>query len=186
MAIYDSIEWLPYDLDTYGELLDFGFGCLDAVGLRYWAAHTEVMVTADGPRLIEVNPRPSGAMNPVPTSVCTGGTSLVTAIVDICAGRGPELPAGFEFRKTVMAVFLIAHSSGIVRNAEIFDKARELPSYHSPMFLVRSGARVEATTDIVSSMTMGYIILGHERPEQVYADREAIRELERELVIEPA
>lgn len=184
MAIYDAVEWLPYDLDRYGELLSYGLACLAAVGLRYWAAHTEVMMTPSGPRLVEVNPRPAGAMNPLVTEIATG-TSQVTRIVDICAGRGPSLPAGFVFKQSVMAVFLIAHSSGIVRNAEIFDKARSLPSYHSPMFLVQTGARVEATTDIVSSMTMGYIILAHDSLEQVYADREAIRELERELVIEP-
>ena len=184
MAIYDSVEWLPYDTDAYRDLLDSGLGALDAVGLRYWAAHTEVMMTTDGPRLIEVNPRPAGAMNPLVTEIATG-TSQVTRIVDICAGRGPELPAGFVLRQPVMAVFLIAHSSGVVRNAEILEKARSLPSYHSPMFLVQSGARVEATTDIVSSMTMGYIILAHDRLDQVYADRETIRELEMELVIEP-
>jgi len=185
MAIYDSVEWLPYDTDAFGDWLSCGLASLDAVGLRYWAAHTEVMMTSDGPRLIEVNPRPAGAMNPLVTEIATG-TSQVTRIVDICAGRGPELPDGFELRQPVMAVFLIAHSSGIVRNAEILDEARSLPSYHSPMFLVQSGAKVEATTDIVSSMTMGYIILAHDKLEQVYADREAIRELERELVIEPA
>ena len=183
MAIYDSVEWLPYDPDSY-EWLSYGLAAVDAVGLRYWAAHTEVMMTPDGPRLIEINPRPAGAMNPLVTEIATG-TSQVTRIVDICAGRGPSLPDGFTFLRPVMAVFLIAHSSGIVRNAEILDRARSLPSYHSPMFLVKSGTRVEATTDIVSSMTMGYIILAHDSLEQVYADREAIRELERELVIEP-
>ena len=183
MAIYDSVEWLPYDPDSY-EWLSYGLAAVDAVGLRYWAAHTEVMMTPDGPRLIEINPRPAGAMNPLVTEIATG-TSQVTRIVEICAGRGPALPDGFTFLRPVMAVFLIAHSSGIVRNAEILDRARSLPSYHSPMFLVKSGTRVEATTDIVSSMTMGYIILAHDSLEQVYADREAIRELERELVIEP-
>ncbi|HEY0639350.1 MAG TPA: ATP-grasp domain-containing protein [Pseudonocardiaceae bacterium] len=185
MAIYDSVEWLPYDLDRYGDLLSYGLATLDAVGLRYWAAHTEVMMTTEGPRLVEINPRPAGAMNPLVTEIATG-TSQNTRIVDVCAGRGAGLPDGFTLLKPVMAVFLIAHSSGVVRNAEILDKARELPSYHSPMFLVRSGTEVAATTDIVSSMSMGYIILAHEDAEQVYADREAIRELERELVIEPA
>ncbi len=184
MAVYDSVEWVPYDTGAYGELLDYGLAALDAVGLRYWAAHTEVMLTAAGPRLIEINPRPAGAMNPLVTEIATG-TSQVTRIVDICAGRGPMLPAGFVLRQPVMAVFLIAHSSGVVRNAEIFDRAQALPSYHSSVYLVRNGDRVQATTDLVSSMTMGYLILAHERVEQVHADRQAIRRLEAELVIEP-
>lgn len=185
-AIYDNVEWLPYDLDEYGHVLDYTFGCLDAVGFRYWAAHTEVMDTEHGMRLVEINPRPAGAMKPLCSEVATAGeSSQVSRIVDICAGRGPGLPPGFTLHQRVMAVFLIAETSGVVRNAEIFDRARDLPSYNRPVFLVRTGDRVEATTDLVSSMTMGYILLAHDDVEQVYADREAIRALEKELVIEP-
>jgi biotin carboxylase len=184
MAVYDSVEWIPYDLDAYGELVDYGLRALDAVGLRHWAAHTEIMMTGDGPRLLEINPRLAGAGNPAVTKIATG-ESQVTRIVDVCAGRGTDLPAGFTLRRRVMAVFLIAHSTGVVRNAEILEKARLLPSYHSPVRLVKTGDNVEATTDILTSMMMGYVILAHERAEQVYADREAIRELEKELVIEP-
>jgi biotin carboxylase len=185
MAVYDSVEWLPYDTESYRELIDYGLRALDAVGLRHWAAHTEVMMTPQGPRLMEVNARLAGAGNPAVTMIATG-ESQVTRIVDVCAGRGPQLPAGFTLQRHVMAVFLIAHSTGIVRNAEIFEKARLLPSYHSPVQLVRSGDRVEATTDIWTSMMMGYVILAHDSAEQTYVDREAIRELEKELVIEPA
>jgi hypothetical protein len=74
----------------------------------------------------------------------------------------------------------------VVSNAEIYDSARTLQSYHSPVHLVRSGDHVDASTDLIASMTMGYIILAHERLEQIHADREAIRELEQKLIIEPA
>lgn len=184
MAVYDSVEWLPYDREAYGELIDYALGALDAIGLRYWGAHTEVMMTPDGPRLLEVNCRLAGAGNPAVTEIATGG-SQVTRVVDVCAGRGAEMPEGYQLRRSVMAVFLMAHSSGVVRNAEIYDKARGLASYHSPVHVVQSGDRIEASTDLFASMMMGYIILAHERPEQLYADREAIRELEQDLIIEP-
>jgi len=184
MAVYDSVEWLPFDTDTYGDLIEYGLGALDAVGFRQWAAHTEIMMTEQGPRLLEINARLAGAGNPAVTMIATG-ESQVTRVVDVCAGRGPELPRGYTLHQTVMAVFLMAHSSGYVRNAEIFDKARQLPSYHSPVHLVQSGDQVEASTDLFASMGMGYIILAHQDPQQVYADREAIRELEKDLVIDP-
>lgn len=184
MAVYDSVEWLPYDTDEYGELIEYGLSALDAVGLREWAAHTEIMMTDDGPRLLEVNARLAGAGNPAVTKIATG-ESQVTRIVDVCAGRGAQLPRGFTLRRHVMAVFLMAHSTGVVRNAEIFDRTRELASYHSPVHLVHTGDQVEATTDILTSMSMGYLILAHESAEQIQADREAIRELEQRLVIDP-
>ncbi len=183
MAVYDSVEWLPFDTDAYGDLIEYGLGALDAIGLRNWAAHTEVMMTPDGPRLLEVNARLAGAGNPAVTAIATGG-SQVTRVIDVCAGRGQDMPRGYTLQRTVMAVFLMAHSSGIVRNAEIFDKARALASYHTPVHLVSSGDVVEASTDLFASMGMGYIILAHDDPEQVYADREAIRDLEKDLVID--
>ncbi|MFC0436606.1 ATP-grasp domain-containing protein [Kutzneria buriramensis] len=183
MAVYESMEWLPYDTAAYGSLIEYALAALDAVGLRNWAAHTEIMMTEDGPRLVEINPRLSGVGSPAITLMATG-ESQVTRIVDVCAGRGDRLPAGFDLRQHYLAVFLIAHSSGVVRNAEIFDRAKSLESYHSPVQVVRSGDRVEASTDLWTSMTMGYIVLAHESAEQTRADREAIRELEKELVIE--
>lgn len=184
IAVYDYVEWLPYEPDTYAELIDYGLGALDAVGLRNWAAHTEVMMTPDGPRLLEVNARLAGAGNPAVTEIATG-ESQVTRIVDVCKGLGPQLPPGYTLRRNVTAVFLMAHSSGVVRNAEIYDKARDLPSYHSPVHLVRTGDHVDASTDLFASMTMGYIILAHDDAEQIHADREAIRRLEKDLIIEP-
>jgi biotin carboxylase len=184
IAVYDSVEWLPYDRDELGELIEYGLGALDAVGLREWAAHTEIMMTPDGPRLLEVNARLAGAGNPAVTEIATG-ESQVTRIVDKCAGRGDAMPEGYTLKRNVMAVFLMAHSSGIVRNAEIYDEARALPSYHSPVHLVETGQHVDASTDLFATMTMGYIILAHESSEQIAADRKAIRELEQKLIIDP-
>ncbi|MDL4773900.1 MULTISPECIES: ATP-grasp domain-containing protein [Thermomonosporaceae] len=184
IAVYDSVEWLPYDRDRYGDLIDYGLGALDAVGLRNWAAHTEIMMTSDGPRLVEVNARLAGAGNPAVTEIATGG-SQVTRIVDVCRGLGAEMPPGYTLRRNVMAVFLMSHSTGTVRNAEIYDLARELPSYHSPVHVVRTGDHVDASTDLLASMTMGYIILAHESSDQIHADREAVRKIEKDLIVTP-
>ncbi|WP_131738784.1 ATP-grasp domain-containing protein [Actinomadura roseirufa] len=184
IAVYDSVEWLPYDTGAYGELIDYGLAALDAVGLRNWAAHTEIMMTPDGPRLLEVNARLAGAGNPAVTEIATG-SSQITRTLDLVRGHGAGMPPGYTLRRNVMAVFLMSHSTGVVRNAEIYDLARDLPSYHSPVGVVGTGDHVDASTDIFASMTMGYIILAHEDAEQIYADREAIRKIEKDLVIDP-
>ena len=183
IAVYDCVEWLSYDTGAYGELIDYGLAALDAVSLRNWAAHTEIMMTPDGPRLLEVNARLAGAGNPAVTEIATG-ESQVTRIVDVCRGRGPQLPPGYTLRRNVMAVFLMSHSTGIVRNAEIYDQARDLPSYHSGVHVVGTGDHVDASTDLFASMTMGYIILAHEDAAQIHADREAIRKIEKDLVVD--
>lgn len=42
------------------QTVDFVVGCLAAVGFSEGVSHTEVRLTADGPRLLEINPRPGG------------------------------------------------------------------------------------------------------------------------------
>ncbi len=44
-----------------GDIERYVFAALDAVGFDWGAAHTEVMLTAGGPRIIEINPRLVGA-----------------------------------------------------------------------------------------------------------------------------
>jgi biotin carboxylase len=85
-------------------------------------------MTPDGPRLLEVNARLAGAGNPAVPHIGTGA-SQVTRLVDVCAGRGPDLPRGYTLRRNVMAVFLMAHSTGVVlrrrrRHATVCPMAR--------------------------------------------------------------
>ncbi|MCN9243358.1 ATP-grasp domain-containing protein [Streptomyces sp. RY43-2] len=53
---------LPVRLDASAEaaIRDLVTGMLDAVGYRYGPSHTEIMLTAGGPRLIESHGRPGG------------------------------------------------------------------------------------------------------------------------------
>ncbi|MCP2335921.1 ATP-grasp domain-containing protein [Actinomadura rupiterrae] len=186
IAVYNAVEWMPYAPDdaVLGPLMEYALAALDAVGLRQWAAHTEIMMTEDGPRLLEVNARLAGIGHPTLTEIGTGESQL-TRTVDVCAGRGDQMPDGFTLKRKVLAVFVKAYTSGVVRNAEILDEARSLPSFHSTFRLVSTGDRVEASTDIHTSMTMGYITLAHESTEQLYADRDVIRKLEQQLIIDP-
>lgn len=51
---------LPADDSVTGELVPFAHQVLDALGIRYGAAHLEIKLTPDGPRLVEAGARPSG------------------------------------------------------------------------------------------------------------------------------
>jgi hypothetical protein len=43
MAVYDRMDWLAPTQPEVGPLCAYAFGVLDAVGLRYGAAHVEIM-----------------------------------------------------------------------------------------------------------------------------------------------
>lgn len=183
MAVYDRMEWLPYDEEVYGDLFTYAKAVLDAVGIRTGAAHIEIMLTDDGPRLIEVGARPHGGGQPLFCRVATGD-SQVDRLVRYFAGQGaPE--AAYTLQRHVMVVFLISRASGVVRNAEVYEQFSELASCEYVSVHVANGDRVAMTKDLFATLALGFVVLAHERADQVQADYERIRAIEETLVIEP-
>lgn len=54
MAIYDTMEWMAPDFADADVLKEYAVKVLDAVGMRYGTSHIEIMLTKDGPRLVEI------------------------------------------------------------------------------------------------------------------------------------
>ncbi|WP_335972423.1 ATP-grasp domain-containing protein [Streptomyces sp. CA2R106] len=182
-VVYESLEWLPYDLDRYGELIRYTRDALDALGVRFGAAHSEVMMTAAGPRLIETGVRLHGGGQPRFCRVATGD-SQVDRTVRYCAGE--EVPDAFELRQHLMVVFLISRATGVVRNVrEVVDRIGALPSHHHTSVPLRDGDRVTATHDLFSTLALGFVVLAHPDPARIRADHAAVRALEAELTVEP-
>jgi hypothetical protein len=182
MAVYDSMQWLPYDPAEHRELLEYTFGVLDAVGIRFGAGHSEIMMTADGPRLLETAARLHGGGHPRFCRLATGD-SQIDRIVRSTLG-GTDLPAGYELRQHLMVVFLLSRQTGLVRNAEIYDQVRALPSYQTASVAVRNGDQVQATSDLFSSLALGLVVLAHADADQVQADYDRVREIEADLVVD--
>lgn len=59
-TVFDYVEFLPYCDQRHKELFAYTQQVLDALGVRWGAAHTEIMLTANGPRLIESGARICG------------------------------------------------------------------------------------------------------------------------------
>jgi biotin carboxylase len=182
MAVYESMEWLAPDDPGVPEVIAYTRGVLDAVGLKFGAAHVEVMRTEDGPRLIELNARPHGAGHPRFCRIATGD-SQVDRTVRYFAGLG-GIPDGYTLLQHTLIVFLISRSAGVVRNAETLDLVELLPSHQFSAIRVKTGERLEVTKDLLGTLGLGFVVLAHEDREQVMADYAAVRGLEAGLVIE--
>ena len=59
-TVYDRTFYISPDDAEYKDLVDYVFNVLDVLGIKYGAVHTEVIKTAGGPVLVEVNCRPGG------------------------------------------------------------------------------------------------------------------------------
>lgn len=76
-------------MDSHAELEEYVFSILDAVGFNSGATHIELMLTADGPRLIEINPRLVGAKIARLVGYALG-RSIHEDLIDIHLGRWPK------------------------------------------------------------------------------------------------
>lgn len=85
---------------------------LDAVGLTHGISHTEVRLTAVGPRLIELNPRQGGGYIFELVRLVTGFNPL-QVLVDLALGSEPV--PGPAVAASAAVTFLLPPSDGVVR-----------------------------------------------------------------------
>ncbi|GIG55769.1 hypothetical protein Lfu02_01410 [Longispora fulva] len=181
MAVYDTMQWVAPNDEALPEITDYTRGVLDAVGMRFGAAHVEVMATPDGPLLIELGARPHGGGQPRFNRNATGDSQIDRTVSYL---TGKEISAGYELRRHQTCVFHIARRSGVVRNTAVLDEITALTSHHFSVQNLVDGSHVPMTRDLVDSLDFGFAILSHREAEQVQRDHDTIRKLEEQLVIE--
>ncbi|GAB2811771.1 ATP-grasp domain-containing protein [Lentzea nigeriaca] len=108
----ESGHMFPADLPT-GEAESVAVAAVEALGLDRGVAHTEVKLTPEGPKLVEVNPRPAG--NQITELVRrVTGIDLPAAYAQLAAGERPDLrPADTGVRSAAIS-FLLPPRSGQV------------------------------------------------------------------------
>jgi biotin carboxylase len=178
-AVYESIEFLPLDEPEIAGLADYVKQALDALGVRFGLAHTEVMITSAGPRLIETGSRPPGAGLPALAEVATGDSGIRRLVRYLAGDRA--IPLDYRLDWHVTGVYFIARQPGTAVNTAAYEKIRDLPSCRHLQVNVRDGDQVAATTDLLSTLALGWAVLAHRDPQAVRRDHQAIREIE-ELV----
>lgn len=180
-TVYDYVEFVPYENETLGGLFEYTKKALDALGVRWGATHTEIMLTDKGPRLIESSARMIGGPV-VGFARAATGSSQADKLVEIYVD-GDVLHKDYLFKKTVVPVFLKAAHAGVVSNMEIFEEASQLPTLLSKHVWIKTGDQVPQTIDYLTAI--GIIALAGDR-EAIFRDYHKIRAMESRLIINPA
>ncbi|MFE3671145.1 pyridoxal-phosphate dependent enzyme [Streptomyces goshikiensis] len=144
------------------ELARTARAALTAAGVRSGPTHTELRLVADGPVIIEVNPRLAGGMIPEMIRLATG-TGLLEQQVRAATGQEPFLEP--EFGRQGGIRFLIAERAGRVLAIEGADRAAAVAGVDRVTVTVRPGAEVRPAQDAYGRL--GYIIATSERPEEI-------------------
>ncbi|MEA5365329.1 ATP-grasp domain-containing protein [Amycolatopsis sp., V23-08] len=153
------------------QVADLAVELLDATGYQCGPAHTEVILTAAGPRIVESQARLGG--DKIPDIIRLGrGYDVKRAMFAALAGRTPPpIPDG-----GVGHIAYFAFPAGVLRSVSGVDEARQLDFVDTLNFPFSAG---DVLPETVSSKTRhGYVILtASEDAEQATARADRVREL---------
>lgn len=151
----------------------------DTLRHRFGPAHIEVRLGSRGPMLIELNARLHGRLDPGLMVKATGASQpelAVKCLID--EKRFAELAGDFSgHRGQAMKVHLASPRAGVVSREPDESPIRSLCSFHSMISKLHLGTRVARTESLTT--VVGTVFLYHRSADQLQADCEAIRRLER-------
>lgn len=179
-TVFDHVEFVSYDKEILGDLFEYTQKVLDALGVRFGPAHTEIMLTKNGPRLIESSARMIGGPVVELAREATG-SSQADKLVEIYVD-GDVHSKEYRFKKTVVPVFLKAVNQGIASNLEVLDGAFQLSTLLYKFVWINNGDHVPQTVDYLTGI--GIIALTGDR-ESIFLDYKKIRAMESKLVFTP-
>ena len=177
--VYQGTQLVTRD-DDHDAIRAVNFTLRALVGLShtFGAAHTEVIITEDGPRLIEVNTRWHAADFTRICSRCYGeGHHAVSYTVDaICGGEAwhhvPSVPPKASGAARLIHLVSLKHGTLVHIDAACLAEVEALPSCVSVSIFYDSGDEVQRTVNIKTDF--GAVYLWHEDEKQVEADYQHI------------
>ncbi|HEX6869650.1 MAG TPA: ATP-grasp domain-containing protein [Micromonosporaceae bacterium] len=180
IGIYELVDFLAPDHPEVLAIWPYVQQVLDAVGVRNGCGHSEVILTEHGPRFLEVGTRPAGGGHQMITKLATGTNQIERTVDHRVHGIFNE---SYDLVQHVCSVVISAPRTGIWRNAEIFDDVDSLPNFYQKWFGGGTGDTVQETNDIYTYL--GWVVLAGPDEESVAADYRRIKELERQIQVDP-
>ncbi|HEX4791957.1 MAG TPA: ATP-grasp domain-containing protein [Actinospica sp.] len=175
--IYDRMDLLAPDDARVQVLADYVRACLDALGIVHGPAHSEVMLTAGGPVLIETGARLQGG-DSVPLMRTAIGTcqtdAAAMAALDPADAHAARARTPYPYAP-VAQVFLQAPTDGRIRKDAV-ERLLQIPGVAGCVHTPASGTAVRRTVDLMSSPATVYLF--GDTPRQVDRAHRAVRELE--------
>lgn len=135
------------------EVVDMTDRALAALGFDHGLAHTELMLTAEGPRVIEVNARVGGALPYL--FPLASGTDLVAQAGRIALGRPPAASVRFDGHALFVAP---QHPVGVVvKDVRGLDEAAAIPGIRAVIPLALGGTRTDGFHNTLIAAVLGQV-----------------------------
>jgi hypothetical protein len=181
--VYDYEELQPRHGSNQDQVAPYVEQVLDALGIRFGPAHTEVMLTASGPVLVESGARMHGSVRDDVIDRCTPShpTVVTEAYLDPASvARRAERP--YELAAAAYCVMLISQHQGRIVSTRGLAEIEALPSFAGSIAMLETGDELKRTIDLFSCPGMAYLV--DPDRERLHADYERLRQLEAEGIFE--
>jgi ATP-grasp domain len=175
--IYDYEELLPRHGEQQDQVVPYVEAVLDALGIRYGPAHTEVMLTATGPVLVESGARMHGSVPDDVVDRCTPSHQALTAeayLEPTSVARRAVRP--YELAAGAYCVMLISQHEGRIVSDAGLREIEALPSFAGTISMLGPGDQLKRTVDLFSCP--GIIYLVDPDRAQLKTDYNRIRDLD--------
>lgn len=166
--IRDSVLLKELD-EAEHDAVRYVMSCLDALGLKEGAAHTEVRITSRGPRLIEVNARLMGPIQPADVYTAALGHSHATLLAESLLERERftrRFEQPYRPHQAMAMVLLRIYREGRIDAMPGLRAIRQLPGFHSFLKLPTLGTAVSPANPLTVGTT-GLAFFAHPEPDVV-------------------
>lgn len=130
-------------------------GALAAVGFEHGISHTEVKLTARGPRIVEINPRPGGNYIAELVERVTG-IDLLAALIDLALGRRPDLSRSATGVSSAAIKFLVPPRGGKLAALDGAGSAGQAPHVVRSSITGAAGQVLDAPVD--NGCYLGHVV----------------------------
>ncbi len=182
---YQKMSFQGHPIYRYAEIVDprsiewkicceFVLKALDAVGLKNGFGHTELFLTAEGPRLIEINPRISGAMGfPNKVAEKTLGYNQLKTLANIIFSHSYHSPT--QLLQHGMFVCLQNWTPRKIKETNV-ELLKTIPSYAEHMMAKTPGTFLLSPKNLLD--TVAYVLLLNPDNAQLMLDYNTLITLE--------
>ncbi|MEU6440355.1 ATP-grasp domain-containing protein [Streptomyces sp. NPDC047046] len=156
-------ETFPSQLppEVCGEATAVALDALKAIGHDFGAAHVEVKMTAEGPRLVEINARMGGAQIGRVIHEATG-LDLQREVIRLHAGLSPDLTRSRG--RAAASRYLTAADDGVLTGFDGTDLVRRLPGVCDLDLYATPGAPVRRARS--NADVLGHLVVTADGPAQ--------------------
>lgn len=139
--------------ENVDKIKDLASRAVKAVGLENGAAHVEIILTKEGPKMVEMGARMGGGCITTHLVPLSTGIDMVKAAIDICLGQEPDIQKQFE-KGSAIRFFNVP--CGKITAIDGAEEARAIPGVQEISFTKQVGDR---TVELSSGADrVGYVV----------------------------